>query len=99
MRERQAPRPREHDARSGPISVTLKTLQGAYVKAWVWVEAEAMEKHGARGQPVVTAQVGSALWEQQQEARARLAAKRLWQDDGEIEVDDNAEVSLSYKEG
>ena len=60
-------------------------LAGAYVQAWVWVEADAFVVPG------ITTQ-------KQTEDAARATARMLWATDGEIEIDDSAKVSLSHEE-
>jgi len=60
-------------------------LQGAYVQAWVWVEAAEFDP-------------GSGPSDQEKEAAARDAARQMYHKDGELEIDDNDKVSLSYEE-
>lgn len=59
-------------------------LQGAYVQAWVWVDAAEFDPSG--------------LSDQEMEAAARNTARQMYQKDGELEIDDNDKVSLSYEE-
>ncbi|KKM64889.1 hypothetical protein LCGC14_1496780 [marine sediment metagenome] len=61
-------------------------LEGAYVQAWVWVEAAEFDP-------------GPGPSDAEKEAAARDAAQQTHHRDGELEIDDDAKVSLSYESG